>query len=39
MVSKKALLMIRGKKTEKERDDVAVFVNTLEECSLMLVHN
>lgn len=23
----------------EERDEVAVFVNTLEECSLMLVHN
>lgn len=24
---------------KRERDDLAVFVNTLEECSLMLVHN
>lgn len=27
------------KRQREERDDVAVFVNTLEECSLMLVHN
>lgn len=38
-VSKKALwLFFFFLKTER-RDDVAVFVNTLEECSLMLVHN
>lgn len=40
-VSKKALLMIfeNREQQREERDDVAVFVNTLEECSLMLVHN